>query len=236
MHSLTKERLLVIEDDREIADLIGRYLTVEGFDVDIAYDGLQGLCFYREHRHELILSDIAMPGLNGLDLVGEIRALGDPAILLLTAKSSENEKILGLNVGADDYITKPFSMPEVLARVHAHLRSQRRIRSGARPLHIGPFVIDPQKRLVKRHGLSIDFRPREFDILLLLATHPDQILSKEQIYAQVWKEPFLGDDNTIMVHIRRIREKLESDPSHPEWLETIWGLGYRLRGESRETS
>jgi DNA-binding response OmpR family regulator len=236
MHYENKERLLVVEDDREIADLIGRYLDVEGFTVDVAYDGLEGLRSFREHRHELVISDIAMPGLNGLDLVKEIRAIADPTILLLTARSSENEKILGLNIGADDYMTKPFSMPEVVARVHAHLRSRRRKLQVGQPLRIGPFTVDPHKRLVKKGDRSLDLRPREFDILHLLASHPNQILSKEQIYARVWKEPYLGDDNTIMVHIRRIREKIEADPSSPRWIETVWGVGYRLCEESRESS
>ncbi|HEU4962808.1 MAG TPA: response regulator transcription factor [Bacilli bacterium] len=225
--------VLIIDDEKEIRDLISIYLRNEGYQVLTAADGLAGLEQLELHPQiELILLDIMMPKLDGLQACLKIREARNTPILMLSAKSEDTDKILGLGAGADDYVTKPFNPLELLARVKSQLRRYTKLNRNA-PLNadeieIDGLVVNVATHEVKVEGRDVKLTPREFAILELLARHAGQVFSNERIYEAVWQDPFCRSENTVMVHIRKIREKIEAEPRNPRYIKTVWGVGYKL--------
>ncbi|MCD7753816.1 MAG: response regulator transcription factor [Clostridiales bacterium] len=227
-------RILVVDDDRDIVAALEIYLSNGGYEVLRAYNGREAIDVLREHRVDLILMDVMMPQMDGIAATKQIRANSNIPILFLTAKSEDVDLIQGLNVGADDYITKPFKPMEVLARVRSHLRRYTQLGGRAdgdrNVLQVGPIVMDDRAKQVTLDGDAVELTSTQYNILRVLMQHPGQVLSSAQIYEAVWKDPLLGSENVVAVHIRHLREKLEIDPAHPRYLKVVWGMGYKLEG------
>lgn len=226
-------RILIIEDERSIAELERDYLEIEGFEVEIASDGKTGLEAAFANNYQLILLDVMLPHINGFELCKQIRKEKDIPILMVTAKTEDIDKVRGLGLGADDYIVKPFSPSELVARVKAHLARYERLIQKSVPadeIQIRGLQIHKSSRQVFMNGKEVLLTAKEFDLLEFLARHPNQVFSKEHLFERIWGIDSLGDLATIMVHVRKIREKIESDPSSPQYIETVWGAGYRLKG------
>ncbi|MGA5823977.1 response regulator transcription factor [Kitasatospora sp. NPDC094028] len=225
-------RVLVIDDDPTVAEVVTGYLTRAGHLVDHAADGPRGLALARAHRPDLVVLDLMLPGLDGLEILRRLRATADGAdlpVVLLTAKGDENDRILGLELGADDYVTKPFSPRELVLRVQSVLRRSRAAapaRPAAGPVLSGDLALDPQARRVHRGGRELLLTVREFDLLAFLLRHPRTVFSRQQLMERVWGWDF-GDLSTVTVHVRRLREKVEDDPAAPALITTVWGVGYR---------
>ncbi len=224
------EKLLLIEDDLAIGELLVERLAEEGFQVDWERTGTSGLTAALNGNYDLVLLDIMLPGMNGFDVCREIRRHRRMPILMLTARTEEEEQVLGLGLGADDYVTKPFSLATLVARIRAHLRRYRLAAAETGIIQAGPLVIDPVACRVTRNGRELNLTAKEFELLLHFARNPNRVFTRGQLYEAVWKEPYLGDDNTVMVHIRRLREKIQPDESDPELIQTVRGLGYRFVG------
>jgi two-component system, OmpR family, response regulator VanR len=231
---MEKETILIIDDEKEIRDLIEIYLKNEGYRVLQAADGLEALQLLKMETVHLIILDWMMPNMNGLETCIKIREHADMPILMLSAKAEDMDKILGLGTGADDYMTKPFNPLELLARVKSQLRRYLRL-SGAAPtlqqdgeIEIDDLVINVATHEVRVGGRDVKLTPTEFGILELLARNRGLVFSVEHIYERVWKEPFLQADNTVMVHIRKIREKVETNTRQPKYIKTVWGVGYKI--------
>jgi DNA-binding response OmpR family regulator len=225
--------LLLIEDERAIAEALVFGLEREGFRVLHASDGLRGLELARTARPDLILLDIMLPGIDGFNLCRQIRQESTVPILMLTARGQEMDRVMGLELGADDYIVKPFSFRELLARVRATLRRRQldmRTATAAARLQIGEIVLDRTARQVWRAGRPLELRQREFELLRVLMEHAGKALSRETLLDQVWGEQWVGDPRTLDVHIRWLREKIEDDPSEPRYIQTVRGYGYRFAG------
>ena len=223
--------VLVCDDDREIVEAIDIYLRQEGYQVLKAYDGEEAIRLLAENKVELVLMDVMMPKLDGIRATLKIRETSSVPIIILSAKSEDVDKILGLNIGADDYITKPFNPLEVMARVKSQLRRYTALggaEKGPGLLTVGPIAMDDGAKVVTVDGEPISLTPIEYNILKLLLSHPGQVFSSAQIYEQVWNDPAYGSENTVAVHIRHLREKLEIDPSEPRYLKVVWGLGYKM--------
>lgn len=223
--------ILICDDDRDIVSALDIYLTSEGFHTIRAYNGAQAVQAAKENEVHLILMDIMMPELDGIRATAKLREGSNVPIILLTAKSEDSDKILGLNIGADDYITKPFNPLEVIARVRSHLRRYTQLGGQISAPHlftVGPIVLDDGAKTVTVDGEPVNLTPLEFQILRLLMSRPGQVFSMVQIYEQVWKDVALGSENTVAVHIRHLREKIEIDPAHPRYLKVVWGLGYKM--------
>ncbi|MDR3304893.1 MAG: response regulator transcription factor [Clostridiales Family XIII bacterium] len=223
--------ILVADDDRAIADAIEIYLRGEGYEVLKAYDGLEALAAARTQEVQLIIMDVMMPGMDGLRATMKIREEKDIPILMLSAKSEDIDKITGLGIGADDYVTKPFSPLELTARVKAILRRCRAASEGTRKsgLHrSGGLVIDDEAKSVTVDGEMAALTPTELGILTFLTANAGHVFSIEQIYEAVWNEQAYNPENTVAVHIRRIREKIEIDPKNPRYLKVVWGIGYKV--------
>lgn len=227
-------RILVVDDDRDIVAALEIYLSNGGYEVLRAYNGREAINVLREHRVDLILMDVMMPQMDGIAATKQIRANSNIPILFLTAKSEDVDLIQGLNVGADDYITKPFKPMEVLARVRSHLRRYTQLGGRAdgdrNVLQVGPIVMDDRAKQVTLDGDAVELTSTQYNILRVMIQHPGQVLSSAQIYEAVWKDPLLGSENVVAVHIRHLREKLEIDPAHPRYLNVVWGMGYKLEG------
>jgi two-component system, OmpR family, response regulator MprA len=225
------ERILVIDDETKIVDLLRRGLSYEGYHVNVAYDGDSGLSQARREPPDLVILDIMMPGLDGLEVCRRLRAQGwgELPILMLTARDAVPDRVAGLDAGADDYLIKPFAFDELLARVRALLR---RARPGAdtQILRFGDVVANPVTREVRRGGRMVNLTAREFDLLELFLRHPRQVLTRDSIYEQVWGYDFGGESNIIEVYIRYLRSKLEAE-GEPRLLQTVRGVGYALREE-----
>jgi len=226
------KRILIIEDELSIAELERDYLQIEGFSVSIESDGNKGLQHSAEEDFDLVILDLMLPGLDGFEICRRLRKNSAVPIIMISAKTEDMDKIRGLGLGADDYMTKPFSPLELVARVKAHIARFERL-SGIRPenhdeIEIKGLLINRSSRRVFLNEEEIALSAKEFDLLLFLAANPNRWLSKEQIYVNIWGEDALGDLSTVAVHIRKIREKIESDPSNPQYLETVWGSGYRF--------
>lgn len=224
-------QILVCDDDHDIVSALEIYLTGEGYGVGCAYSGQEALALFQQRSFDLVLMDIMMPDLDGISATAELRKFSNVPILFLTAKSEDTDKILGLNMGADDYITKPFNPLEVIARVRSHLRRYTQLGGqDAAPnlFTVGPIVLDDDTKMVTVDGDLVNLTPLEYQILRLLMRHPGQVFSMLQIYEQVWKDVALGNENTVAVHIRHLREKIEIDPAHPRYLKVVWGLGYKM--------
>lgn len=224
--------ILIADDDRHIHKLLQLYMKNEGFHILHAYDGQEVLDLLQQEEVHLLLLDIMMPKVDGIELCVQIREQANLPILFLSAKSEDLDRIHGLMVGADDYITKPFHPMEVVARVKSHLRRYFVLQGSPKQgiIQTDGLTINPQTHEVTVEGQPVKLTRREFDILVLLARHQGQVFSIEQIYEQVWQQPFLGSDNTVMVHIRKLREKIEANPKKPTYIQTIWGVGYKFQG------
>ncbi|MFN2557122.1 MAG: response regulator [Nitriliruptorales bacterium] len=223
-------RILVVEDDPTVAEVVTRYLALEGFAVDWVGNGADAVEQAAAHRPDLVILDLMLPGIGGFEVLRRLRAIGPLPIVILTARGEEDDRVLGLRTGADDYVTKPFSPRELTARVHALLRRTRpgeTLVEARSELTAGGLRIDLAARTAWRDGEVIPLTPLEFDLLVFLMRHPGRAFSREQLFEQVWGYTF-GDLSTITVHVRRLREKIEDDPSHPRWLKTVWGVGYRF--------
>ena len=229
---MEKNNVLVVDDDKEIVDAIDIYLRNEGINVIKAYDGLEALEALMENDVYLILMDIMMPNMDGLRTTMKIRKEKNIPIILISAKSEDTDKILGLNMGADDYITKPFNPLELVARVKSQIRRYTQFGNIAEKKSntyvVGGLEIDDDRKMVMVDGEPVKVTPYEYNILLLLIKNPGRVYTIEQIYESVWNEPAISADNTVAVHIRHIREKIEINPKEPRYLKVVWGLGYKI--------
>ena len=225
-------RVLVVDDELIVRDVLSRYLVREGFVVSTASDGEEALAEVRATHPDLVLLDLMLPRVDGLEVFRRMQTHEPPAVIMLTARGEETDRLVGLEIGADDYVTKPFSPREVVARVRAVLRrtdaGQRDPSASPQILTFDDLAIDAGSREVRRRGALVRLTPKEFDVLLLLAGHPRQVFNRIAILEELWDFAFDGDPATVTVHIRRLREKLEDDPSHPRHLVTVWGAGYRF--------
>ncbi|MED1286893.1 response regulator transcription factor [Bacillus mycoides] len=223
--------ILLVEDDISIQEMVETYLVKEGFQVTIASDGEEGVNAFLKGSFDLIILDIMMPKLDGLEVVRIIREKSAVPILMMSAKDTDVDKAVGLGLGADDYICKPFSMIELAARVKAGIRRSTKysaVESKDEVIQIGDLIIDPINFTVEKKGRQLKLTLKEFEILKLFVKNQNRVFTKAQIYTLVWNEEYYGDDNVINVHMRRLREKIESDPSNPEYIKTLWGIGYKL--------
>ncbi|MBN2794966.1 MAG: response regulator transcription factor [Clostridia bacterium] len=231
---MRKSNILVVEDEREIGILLKKYLENEGYNVVLKEDGLLGLSAFKNDVFDLVISDIMMPNMDGIALCNQIRHISNVPIIFLTAKDDETDKLIGLMQGADDYITKPFSVREVVARVKSTLRRYLELNQGL-PMNAmvetGDLVIDFTNCIVMKNNEELQLRSKEFEILALLAKSPGKVFSKGKIFEAVWHNEYLGDDNTVMVHMRRLRKKIEDDSNNPRYIQTVWGLGYKFAAE-----
>ena len=229
------QKILIVDDEKEIRDLIEIYLKSEGYETLKAADGEEALNILNREDPDLIILDIMMPKMNGIDACLKIREERQMPIIMLSAKSEEVDKIMGLNMGADDYVTKPFTPMELMARVNSQLRRYRRFLEKLAPqenVHvIGGLEINEDTVEVTMDGNPVKLTPIEYKILLLLAKNPGRVFSSEEIYERVWQEKAINTD-TIMVHVRNIREKIEIDPKKPKYLKVVWGVGYKLEKQS----
>lgn len=226
-------KILIIEDDRAISDIERDYLELSGFETETAYDGVDGLNKALAGGHDLILLDLMLPGLDGFSVCKKLREKIDIPILMVTARTQDIDKIRGLGFGADDYIEKPFSPGVLVARVKANLAQYDRLKpkpqAGGAAVAAGPFVMDSDTHTASVNGRELQLKNKEFELLLFLLRHPNQVFSREDLYELIWGLESMGDNITVAVHINRLREKIESDPSKPEYIQTVWGVGYRLK-------
>ncbi|WP_409343124.1 response regulator transcription factor [Paenibacillus sp. MBLB4367] len=224
--------ILVIEDEQSIAELERDYLEIGGFRADIASNGEQGLQMGLHGEYDLIILDLMLPKINGFELCRQIREKRDIPILMVTAKKEDIDMIRGLGLGADDYITKPFSPGALVARVKAHLARYDRLvgrKTPAAQLRIRGLVIDTETRMVFVHEQEVSLTTKEFDLLAYLASNPNRVFSKDQLFEKLWGMDAIGDTSTVTVHIRKLREKIEMNADNAQYIETIWGAGYRFR-------
>ncbi len=221
-------RVLVVEDEPTVADVVVRYLERDGHDVEVAGDGPAALRAFDDFRPDLIVLDLMLPGLDGVDVCRRIRSVSNVPIVMLTARAGEADRLAGFDFGADDYVTKPFSPRELAARVEAVLRRTGRAEEGSDVLHHGDLRIDRRGRTVTTRTGELRLTAREFDLLLVLAAHPRQVFTREQLITAVWDHDTETEENTVTVHMRRLRAKLEPDPSRPRYLKTVWGVGYKF--------
>lgn len=231
------KKILIIEDDKNIASLERDYLEVSGYEVVIENDGTKGLKKALEQEFNLVILDIMLPGLDGFEICRAIRKEKDIPILLVSAKKEDIDKIRGLNIGADDYVVKPFSPSELVARVTAHIARFERLTaiSGkenekADIIETGGLMIEKKARRVFVDGNEIALANKEFDLLVFLAANPNVVYSKDELFDKIWGFDSIGETSTVTVHINRIREKIEKDMSNPRYIETVWGAGYRFKG------
>lgn len=226
-------RILIIEDETTIAQLERDYFELNGFQVDLCHSGSEGLPLAINGDYSLIIVDLQLPGMDGFELCSQIRQVKEVPILIVSAKKEEIDKIRAFNLGADDYITKPFSPSELVARAKAHLtRYERLTARHPQPtnaeIHIRGLVIDKVSRRVYVRNQEVIFTTREFNLLEFLATHPNRVFNKNELFERIWGMDSSGDIATVTVHIRKLREKIEVDPSNPQYIETVWGAGYRF--------
>lgn len=225
--------ILICDDERDIVSALKIYLGTEGYTLFEAYTGREALEIVRKNDIHLILMDIMMPEMDGISATAKLREEYNIPVILLTAKSEDTDKVLGLNIGADDYITKPFNPIEVLARVRSQLRRYTTLggmEQKPSKLVIGNIALDDETKQVTVDGDPVSLTPIEYNILHLLMQHPGRVYSSAQIYEQVWNETAFGSEGAVAVHIRHLREKLEIDPSNPRYLKVVWGLGYKMDG------
>lgn len=226
-------KILVVDDDKEIANALDKLLSMEGYEVIKAYNGLEALDALVQNNIQLILLDVMMPKLDGLSTTLKIREQKNIPIIILSAKSEDSDKILGLSMGADDYVTKPFNPDELIARVKSHLRRYITLGDVGNVTHnaqltVGGLSLNKESKQLLVDGVATRLTPTEYKILDLLLTNAGVVFSAEQIYEKVWEEPAYSVENTVMVHIRRIREKIEINPKEPKYLKVVWGIGYKI--------
>jgi len=227
-------KILIIEDDMAINEMVKNYLTKDGFIVTTAFDGEEGIVKYLNNDFDLVVLDLMMPKLDGMETMRMIREKSSVPILIMSAKDSDVDKAIGLGLGADDYISKPFSMIEISARIKAIIRRATKYSNNDKKeealVKIGNITIDVDNFVVIKNNKIIQLTSKEFEILKLFIQNPNRVFTKAQMYSSVWKEEYYGDDNVINVHMRRLREKIEDDPSNPQYIKTLWGIGYKLEG------
>ena len=230
--------ILVCDDEKDIVSALKIYLTSDGYRVYEAYDGQEAVDIIRNEDIQLVLMDVMMPKMDGIQAMVKIREISNVPVILLTAKSEDTDKVLGLMVGADDYVTKPFNPVEVQARVKSQLRRYLQLGGGLQKqesITIGPISMDDRSKEVYLDGELVSLTRTEYDILKLLMENPGQVFSPNQIYEKVWKDEAFGTENTVAVHIRHLREKIEINPAEPRYLKVVWGRGYKMEGDSDET-
>ncbi|MEI5907896.1 response regulator transcription factor [Bacillus spongiae] len=228
-----KQKVLLVDDEENILDVCARYLVRENYEVETATNGEDGFKKFQDFQPDLVVLDIMMPIMNGWQVAELIRQEQETPIIMLTALGQEQDRIYGLTIGADDYITKPFSPRELLLRIKNVLRrtySNHQKADQENIIRSNELMIDRSKRQVTVSGHEIELTVKEFDLLALLAEHPSQVFSKSQLIDKLWGYEYNGDANTINVHVRRLREKIEADPSHPQFIKTVWGIGYKFEG------
>lgn len=227
-------KLLLIEDDRSISKMVKNYLEEDGFEVETAFDGIEGITKFLSNSYDLIILDIMMPKLDGIETMKRIREKSMIPILIMSAKDSDVDKAVALGLGADDYIAKPFSMIELSARIKAGIRRATKYskvdeNKVANVIKIKELTIDLDNYSVYKNGENLNLTSKEFEILKLFATNLNRVFTKSQLYNLIWQDEYYGDENVINVHMRRLREKIEDDPSKPEYIKTLWGIGYKLQ-------
>ena len=225
----TKQRILIADDDANIAELVALYLTKEGYDTQKARDGREAIQLFKSYDPDLVILDIMMPEMDGYEVCREIRKTSRTPIIMLTAKGETFDKVLGLELGADDYMVKPFDTKELVARVKAVLRRLDAKEDTGKKILLENLAINMSNYSVAYQGEGIEMPPKELELLYYLASHPNQVFTREQLLNQIWGYEYYGDTRTVDVHIKRIREKLGSDDEHPSWsIKTVWGVGYKL--------
>jgi DNA-binding response OmpR family regulator len=231
--AVAQGRVLVVDDETMVTEVVGRYLQHEGFEVDLAADGEEGLRLAREKQPDLVVLDLMLPKLDGLEVCRALRRDSDVPVIMLTAKGEEMDRIVGLELGADDYVVKPFSPRELLARIKAVLRRGARTQPGepGDALRFGDLRINPRTRVVEVGAERIALTAKEFDLLYFLASSPGQVFTRDQLMNHVWDFAYAGDASTVTVHVRRLREKIEPDPERPRYVKTVWGVGYKFDDE-----
>ena len=224
-------KLLLVEDDPEICGMLKKFLEKENFEIITANDGEEACSKFRQETCDLVLLDLMLPKISGMDVLQQIRAQSTVPIIIMSAKDTDSDITLGLGLGADDYVTKPFSMVQVLARIKANLRrtGQYAASSPARPslLTVGELRMNLEDYTVSKQGKEIELTAKEFEILRLLLQNPRKVYTKEQIYSLIWNDAYLGDENAVNVHISRLRNKIEDIPRSPKYVITLWGIGYK---------
>jgi len=222
--------ILIVEDEPNIAEVVSLYLKRAGFNAVLARDGLEAKIAFESEQPVLVILDLMLPGIDGFDLARWLRGRSNVPIIMLTARREEHDRISGFELGADDYVLKPFSPQELVSRVRAVLRRTLpdKTSSEEKPLDFPGIRIEPQTRLVIARGTELGLTAKEFDLLMLLARHPRQVFTRKQILENVWGDPDYIDPSTVTVHVRRLREKIETDPSNPRHIITVWGVGYKF--------
>ena len=226
-------KILIVEDEAAIADLERDYLELSGFEVEVANDGQTGLDKALNEDYDLVILDLMLPGIDGFEICRKVRAEKNTPIIMVSAKKDDIDKIRGLGLGADDYMTKPFSPSELVARVKAHMARYERLIGSVmeenKVIEIRGLKIDTTARRVWVNGEEKTFTTKEFDLLTFLASHPNHVYTKDELFSEIWDMESIGDIATVTVHIKKIREKVEFDTSKPQYIETIWGVGYRFK-------
>lgn len=225
------KRILIIEDDESIAEIQKDYLEMSGYSAEICTDGESGLARYRQGGIDLVILDLMIPKLNGFEVLERIAADKNIPVIIVSAKDEEFSKIKGLNCGADDYMTKPFGMGELMARVKSHLKTYERLASPCEKseiMTVRELTVNAAERRVYACGIEVNLKQKEFDLLLFMMKNPGRVFSKETLFERVWGFDALSDASTVTVHIARIREKIEKNPAKPEYITTVWGAGYRF--------
>jgi DNA-binding response OmpR family regulator len=226
------KRILILEDEGALASLLSDYLSADGFTVEAHSDGPSGLTAALSGSFDLVLLDLMLPGMDGFEVCRALRAKSDVPVLILSARREDGDKIRGLGLGADDYIVKPFSPAELVARVKSHLARYQRLTGRSRAdrwISDGGLEVNIEARRVRKNGREVNLTAKEFDFLLLLIRNPDRAFTRDEIYSRIWGDDLYVDPSTIAVHVRRLREKIEDDPSRPQHVETVWGVGYRWK-------
>ena len=224
-------KILICDDEKDIVSALTIYLQAEGYETVPACNGREALEILRGQEVQLVLLDVMMPELDGISALSKIRQESNVQVILLTAKSEDTDKVLGLNVGADDYVTKPFNPVELIARVRSQLRRYLQLGGGAAQgdaMKLGGIELDDRRKTVTRDGEPVSLTPREYDILKFLMQHPGEVFSPSELYRRVWNEEPYGAESTVAVHIRHLREKLEITPAQPRWIKAVWGQGYKM--------
>ena len=244
MRQMAKDRILIVEDDADISMIEETYLQSAGYETDVIHDGNNILAYMEEHHFDLVLLDVMLPGKSGFEICEEIRQKYDLPILMVTARNESVDKLHGFNTGADDYIPKPFDPMELTARVKANLRQYHRLTQptetapapadSSSEIVIGDLRILPDSWRVYKKDKEIRLTNREFELLKFMAQNPDIVFSREHLMEKIWGYDYIGDTSTVMVHVNRLREKIEDDPKNPKILETVWGAGYRLNQHPKE--
>ena len=229
---MKKHKILLIEDDAEISEMLKNYLTTENYEVTCAADGQAACALFDDTAFSLVLLDLMIPQISGMDVMQHIRKNSVVPIIIISAKDSEADKTLGLGLGADDYITKPFSVVEVLARIKANIRRTTQYDNAAvaapAVLTAGDLVMNLSDYTLTKRGEQVELTAKEFEILKLFLQNPKKVYTKEQVYSLVWKDAYCGDENAVNVHISRVRNKIEDDTRNPRYVITVWGIGYKL--------